>query len=402
MRTLYTDTCSPDFHSWDFDLRDFHTIGGFPLSFKDYLYELFTRYFIEHDTYKDNEDRGLLERYMSIFGYELDFEVVDKIECYLKIIDAQVCEEKYLVHISDELGNPPDIFRDAQIYRNLLSYVVSIYKIKGTLGAYQLFFSILGYGVNITELPLISREHLYDNKGEYDTGQDLALYDQNRCNTCSEYEIEFYPLGGMAILEPDILEKLWAVVYFNEPINAKLKSFTSVFSIRDNMEININEDMVSTIETLKTYDPLGGELEYDDEENYDDVFNFGGTPRIIEAQVKTENNNILADITIRFENILISETLETETDFQAIYYNSFGTQIYTRGGELRDVIWGNGGEYLAKIGDNPNSPNTSQYSFMRIIGKMVTTPEPGGPKEVGYLDITLGPGREEIGNIYML
>lgn len=239
-------TCTPDFYGEDFYQEDFDTEGGFPIRFKNYIFSLFTRYFIEHDTYKDGEDKGILERYMAVFGEELDEEVVNQLQCYLNIIDAQICDKKYLVHIADVLGNPPDIFMDTQIYRNLLTYVVANYKIKGTKAAYELFFSILGFGVTLTELPILSEVSNYDTGGIYDIGLSESIYDQTECEPCSEYDIDFYALDSQTPLNRDTIDKLRAVIYFNEPINAKLRKFTTQITIEDTLEVEIIDEAANT------------------------------------------------------------------------------------------------------------------------------------------------------------
>ena len=123
--------CNPDFNSSDFSSSDFQTTTtGF--AFQTFIQDRLPDYFRRNDTYVDENGDGLLLRYLSIFGDELDQEVIPTIECYLNIIDAQNCDAQYLTHISDVLGNPPDIFGDDDMYRNLLSYICSVYKIKGT------------------------------------------------------------------------------------------------------------------------------------------------------------------------------------------------------------------------------------------------------------------------------
>ena len=139
--------CNPDFNSSDFYSGDFQTTTI------DFVFQTFTQdrlpdYFRRNDTYVDENGDGLLMRYLSIFGDEIDQEIIPTIECYLNIIDAQNCDPQYLTHLSDVLGNPPDIFGDDDKYRNLLSYICSVYKIKGTKKAYELFFSLLGFDID--------------------------------------------------------------------------------------------------------------------------------------------------------------------------------------------------------------------------------------------------------------
>ena len=115
--------------------------------FKNFLFKRLPTYFKRFDSNKDLQGRGTLERYMGILGEELDEEIVPLIENYLDVVDAQVSPERFLIHLSDTLGNPPDISQNLAEYRNILSFIVSYYKIKGTEAAYQLFFSLLGFNI---------------------------------------------------------------------------------------------------------------------------------------------------------------------------------------------------------------------------------------------------------------
>lgn len=194
----------------------------------------------------------------------LIFEIIPKIECYLKIIDAQITGEEYLTHLSDVLGNPPDIFNDTFLYRNLLSYIVSVYKIKGTKKAYELFFSVLGFDIDLVEIEPSSLEINYDSDNQYDSGH---LYDQNNCVSCSYYDITFYYKDSSnTVLGQDILERLKEAITFNEPINAKLRNLTFAIRIEDEINTDVKEQYTPTEIVLPIYD---NNKQYDDEEKYD-------------------------------------------------------------------------------------------------------------------------------------
>jgi phage tail-like protein len=244
-------------------------MGLLDINFKDFIVSKLPRYFIREDSYKDNEDKGLLERYMALFGENIDDTMASEIEEYLNILDSSICEEKFLNHISDVLGNPPDVFNNEEQYRNLLSYIVSVYKIKGTKRAYELFFSILGFNITITELPLLVPSSNYDNDADYDSDVTVDLYDQNICQPCSFYTIAFYYKdNNEEVLEANTLNLLRAAIDFNEPINAKLKSFALVLNISDSFSIDISEEEPTTfLEPVNSYDT---ETEYDVETVYEE------------------------------------------------------------------------------------------------------------------------------------
>jgi hypothetical protein len=223
-----TKNILPDFLAADFadlDFNTFKTSEPFIIQFKTFLFERLPYYFKSQDTYKNINNQGLLERYLSIFGSHIDEDIIPDITCYLNILDASICEEKFLTHISDSVGNPPDVFQTEAEYRNLLLYIVSIYKIKGTRNSYELFFSILGFNVIITEIaPNLSGNTIrYNSNIRYDTeGSD---YDVGKCTPCSQYDIELTSKQGSNVkMQISTYNKIKEVIKFNEPINAKLRN----------------------------------------------------------------------------------------------------------------------------------------------------------------------------------
>lgn len=228
--------------------------------FRDLLIDNLPYYYIEKDSYKDINGKGLLERYLEVFTGYIDKELYEPINNYLEIVDASICDEKYLNHLSDVLGNPPDIFRDEQQYRNLLSYIVSVYKIKGTKDAYELFFSIIGFRIEIEENQPDPETYIYDTTLLYD---NLETYDHNQCENCSSYSIKFYPqVGDGTSLNLSDVVLLQAAIDFNEPINANLTAFSYVLELEDNIGISITDTIDLTGTAPELYDT--GEI-YDED-----------------------------------------------------------------------------------------------------------------------------------------
>lgn len=389
--------CGPDFYGGDFHSEDFNTVGGFPFSFRTFIVTLLPTYFLKHDTYKDKDDKGLLERYLTIFGEEIDTEMAYKLECYLQIIDAQICQGKFITHLSESLGSPPDIFRDDRIYRNLLTYIVSIYKIKGTLGAYQLFFSILGYGVNLIELPPTTIEANYDSGGIYDGELGNELYDQDPCVTCTEYDIEFYPLEGSPILSNEVINKLRSVVYFNEPINAKLRNFISSFLLEDTWVIDIEDETNHTMANVPHYDSTA-DNKYDEVIEYDDDFNVIVGGRNITVGIGVSGSEYDSEISIQFTNLEVGETIDIEnTYFQAHYYNEFNQLVYSRGDKL-DIVEPITQQGIIKV----KSPIPQKgYSYIKVIGRIVVNKESNGYPKYGEVIKTVGPWVETSANVQL-
>lgn len=387
--------CNPDFDYVDFDPIDFEGYAGFsyadgedfdpldfdPLDFvapttglrvyfKNFMFSLLPWYFRKEDTYKDHENKGLLERYISIFGHEIDEEIIPKIECYLNIIVAQDCESKFLIHLSDVLGNPPDVFNNEPNYRNLLTYIVSIYKIKGTIGAYELFFGLLGFDIELVEIEPINPESQYDNLGQYDTGEIDSIYDQTKCTPCSGYSITFYPKNiNNLVLEEGTLEALQDAIEFNEPINARLVDLTFAIRIEDRIGVNVKESYTEAVEISQLYDTV---VDYDTDEDYDAQNNIGTEVLQTDISITPINlggNNYRMELKIT-DNFTPEEIELSQT--------TFTIQCFNLQNEIIESVEGGILNYNHQIAAITGI--IASYSFnvpnlvsMRIIGQLVLT-----------------------------
>ena len=212
--------------------------------FSDFLFNQFPARYKRDDTNKDidplNQDRGTFERFLEIFGIELDEEIIPKIEEFLDNIDIITCDDKFINEIAYQLGNPPDIFDLVDDYRRILRYAVAIYKIKGTKASYELFFAILGYLAIITE---IQPEEVFRDTGRIRDDSPILLRDSN-CLPCSDYDISFSSIAGPTTpLDQTTLDKLREAIYFVEPINAKLRYLIAALSFSDVAEYCCREDI---------------------------------------------------------------------------------------------------------------------------------------------------------------
>jgi len=218
------------------------TINYHFAGFKELFRNMISLYHRETDSYKDANDQGLFERYQVLFGEYIDTDMAEEIENYLDILNAQICDEKYLNNISYDLGKPPDIFRNVEQYRNLLSYIIRIYPVKGTKRGYDLFFNILGFEVEVVEFRP-PRPHLY-----YDTGErydEELTYDPEECIWCSDYTLLVYPIDDIDTVDANTIALLKEAAKFNEPINAHLREFILMITLRDTLNITSMTDTIS-------------------------------------------------------------------------------------------------------------------------------------------------------------
>ncbi len=243
------------------------------IAFKTFLFDKLPTYFRRNDSYKDTSNRGLLERYLEIYGDELDDNIIPEIEAVLDILDAQIAPSQMLTHISDTLGNPPDLFINEPQYRNILSFIVDFYKIKGTKAGYEFFFGLFGFTIVITELPY--NEAYFDDGNLFDDPNELGDYTfDNTCPPCSCYTIQFVSRqdsnGNINPVGPNDLQNIFDAIAFTEPINAILCSLEQTIAPEDDVNICLQE----TVDVFSIDNIL-----MDDGETFDngDTFDESGT-----------------------------------------------------------------------------------------------------------------------------
>lgn len=188
---------------------------------KEYVRRSLPDYLIESDSYKDIGGKGFVERYLEIFGDELDLEYVTKIENLVKQKDPKLADATMLDLLASANGDLPNLSKDTAHYRNIISFISAIWRIKGTIKSYQSGFYMLElYNTVITEeVPV---EVMYDDDAiEYDEEPEWE-YDTD-CPTCSGYSISTEGGGPLTI---SLYRKMLAVVTLLQPINAILRSIT--------------------------------------------------------------------------------------------------------------------------------------------------------------------------------
>ncbi len=209
---------------------------------KEYVKEKLPSYIIDNDSYKDINGKGFVERYLEIFGGELDDEYIPELEQLIQQKNPQLTRSEFLDYIAGQLGDLPNISQDTAHYRNILSFIVSLWNIRGTKQSYiSILYSLGLTGTTITEIPLVTVA--YDDPAvSYDATETFA-YDTS-CQTCSEY----YITTTGPTLTVDIYQRLLGLVELVEPINAKLKHVVyngdTVTQVYISVEVDENGDLV--------------------------------------------------------------------------------------------------------------------------------------------------------------
>ena len=264
--------------------------------FNNWFFDRFPKFFKENDTYKDSEGKGIFERFLSIFGNDLDEVTMPLLRNGSDIANPEISkdllgeiinpgeefEDKFLNLIAYTLGYPPhrDIYKDPatvdyeiKLYRNLLSMTTSLNKIRGTAKALVIWGNLLGLNLKVYESPKIRTRYDEVNWDDLQTdivGSGLIQYDSD-CSLCGSYivvvgNIECDPNNPGGVIQEEILEILNRIICYNEPMDSKLKGLVSQSLLCDSISKCSDETIDVTIDENTRYD---SDVSYDFKDTYD-------------------------------------------------------------------------------------------------------------------------------------
>lgn len=270
--------------------------------------------------FKRNDKDGILERFLSLYGYDWNNILIPLIEGNTDIINPlkskdlatnlinsiyytsnnQLIEdnEKFLLHIGFGLNNPVDIVKDnsfigpgqnqyPQFYRKLLTFIISLYKFRGTALAIKYWGYILGLDLEV----LVLEKYIvrYDSGFNYDdiiktselTSRGL-LYDLG-CNQCVEFmiiaknsifgdgsstELESLCNKSITTITPGIERILENILWLNTPMDAvqNIQKILPQPQVCDDIDICIGQDIDIYEITSDGYD---SDLKFDNSVGYD-------------------------------------------------------------------------------------------------------------------------------------
>lgn len=201
--------------------------------FRDFIFNKLPLYFRVNDSYKDNvvdPGKGLAERYLRIFGSEIDGEVSPYLDNFGYLWDAERLGDlpnggnwDLLVHIADTMGLPPDVLDTKQEYAHLLKHILKVYQLKGSILGYKTYFKLLGYNVEVELANTIPNK--YDVGNNYDTvglKYDIATLVPEQIDlTISNIYPSIPPT-------PTKLELIKQSAYFITPINIEIRNLVYV------------------------------------------------------------------------------------------------------------------------------------------------------------------------------
>lgn len=244
------------------------------ISFKA-LIDLLPGYFKQMDTYKDSNEKGILERFLELIGESIEDDsdrnssLLPNIDNFLNILDVDTTRSGLLDYIYEFLGSPPQEYTTpdtegeylhnppfyvwyleynvrlesytklgykpensqrvtkyySAIDRRLIRYAISLYKIRGTEQFYRVllsaYFKLKGYKLSEEDLiTAIVGKARYDSALTYDSNYQYDG-DSTDCKACSSYIIDLSSVSAQ--LKPDEKERLTRVLSKYAPINVTLQ-----------------------------------------------------------------------------------------------------------------------------------------------------------------------------------
>lgn len=204
------------------------------MDFKIFIKRLLPYRFYKEDTNLDAGGVTLIERFLEIFGDEINVEIYPKIEELLDVTNAILTPIALLDTLANTLGDPPLIIFDnanKTNYRKLLSNLTWLNKIKGTQEGYRALFRFLE--LEISTFTVVPPDLIYYDSPDFKYDSDLK-YDAG-CYGCFKYELDLYDSNGryqgwigneQPGDTPLILARrktlLYKLIRYNEPINSHL------------------------------------------------------------------------------------------------------------------------------------------------------------------------------------
>jgi len=210
-------------------------------NFRNWIFSLFPDSIRRDDSYKNNENKGLLERYTQVIDHEVDEEIYPHIRDIFNLLNAKVVDIKYLPYLAYSLGDAP-LTSSTTVNRKLIAWLNTLWAIKGKDEAYAWLGNLFGirlkpiwtYGarpVRYDNYPL----DIYDDSLKYDTTcpkcSTLTLAYHNQTD---DYDTPTHNAVTQADL--DLLEEL---VLFIIPIDVTFNGFIKEYRVQDSFPLTI-------------------------------------------------------------------------------------------------------------------------------------------------------------------
>lgn len=188
------------------------------MNFKTKIFNLFSPYDHTADINKDSEHKGTNQRYNEVVGGYIDEELLKKIDNLVENnLLPDVAYERFIPYLEQRLGVSVIMGNTMEWRRRVLAHILHWYQIRGTIKAYTLMLSMLGFeSIEITE---DMRTNSLDSVLTFDDPD--RVFDMSKCNRCVFYDIKF---KGTVQITPELNKAIDSIIKFNEPINARRRT----------------------------------------------------------------------------------------------------------------------------------------------------------------------------------
>ncbi len=229
-------------------------------SFETKMIDYFPKFYKVNDTLEVG-GKGIFERYNEVIGKHIDEDILPYINNLIR--DNHVpysMLSKYLTAVEESKGIILNIGTSDYLRRKVIQYLFPITSIKGTEKGYITLFRWLGYDATIT----------IANIDGFDSGDgfDYHTFDSSS-QCCFKYNVD---LIGSVDITQEIVNSVYSIIDFNEPINAELNDLTlNGFPISILPHFDLHDNGLDTAIVLN---PNVLECGFDTtNENYEPVYN---------------------------------------------------------------------------------------------------------------------------------
>lgn len=200
------------------------------------------------DINKDVNNRGFLQRFIEIMAEDFDEEEMLLIENIVaNTQDPYTCFERFLPYREKTFGGLLDLILGDSMRRKIIAFADFLHMIRSTKSGYIVLFRWLGFTATITEGPV---SYSFDSAITFD---HVDRRFDSKCRSCSSYSIE---LVGSGIISPEIVQAIFNIIIFNQPINALLTEVTLNGSpIINNYNVQFYIDTNGDLFYINPYDP---------------------------------------------------------------------------------------------------------------------------------------------------
>lgn len=203
---------------------------------KDTIFGFFGRRYKRKDSNKDLAGKGTFERYHESIGEDFDENELLLIQNFVaNLVDPQTAFERFIPSLECMVGmDLPLLGEGIDKRRKLIQFSNSLYNLKGTPRLIRIMLKWLGFDtVTIQEF---FKNSSFDSDTTFDSNSRPTF--DNFCDPCFDYSIF---LTGSVVIDQNILQSIFNILKFNEPVNATLRTvvYNGDFLVQEIISVNI-------------------------------------------------------------------------------------------------------------------------------------------------------------------